>query len=108
MIGKGNTRPAQTQKGELVSNGNEWGTKPNAPMGFAPRAQDPVSNGKPRMVRGLGAITSLYRPREIYKVMRLTVTWLLICIAWIWLTAQPAQTPPPPVEQWHPRYLHMV
>ena len=37
---------AHSQIGQLVGNGKGTGTKPNAPMGFAPRAQDPVRFGR--------------------------------------------------------------
>ena len=37
---------AHSQIGDLVGNGKATASKPNAPMGFAPRAQDPVRFGR--------------------------------------------------------------
>ena len=59
---------AHSQKGRLVGNGKGSMTKPNTPMGFAPRAQDPVRFGRgfhmqDHMVFGLvtAVFTNAYR-----------------------------------------------
>ena len=45
-VGNGAGRVGHSQKGLMVGNGKGIMTKPNAPMGFAPRAQDPVRFGR--------------------------------------------------------------
>ena len=45
-VGNGAGRVGHSQKGRLVGNGKGTMTKPNAPMGFAPRAQDIDALGK--------------------------------------------------------------
>jgi hypothetical protein len=46
MIGKGAREWRLSQISHMVSIGKGTGTKPKAPMGFAPRAQDPVRFGR--------------------------------------------------------------
>jgi len=46
MIGNSTREWRHSQNGALVSIGKGSMTKPNAPMGFAPRAQDPVRFGR--------------------------------------------------------------
>ena len=46
MIGNSVREWWASQKGHVVSVGKGAGTKPNAPMGFAPRARIPVSVGR--------------------------------------------------------------
>ena len=45
-VGNGAGRVGHSQKGLMVTPGKGTVTKPNAPMGFAPRAQDPVRIGR--------------------------------------------------------------
>ena len=46
MIGKGSRRMVPSQIDQVVSNGKRPRTIPKPPMGFAPRAQDPVRFGR--------------------------------------------------------------
>ena len=46
MIGNSVREWRHSQNGQLVSIGKGAMTKPNAPMAFAPRAQDPVRFGR--------------------------------------------------------------
>jgi hypothetical protein len=46
MIGNSTRERRWSQNGQLVGNGKGTGTKPNPPMGFAPRAQDIDALGK--------------------------------------------------------------
>jgi hypothetical protein len=46
MIGNSTRERRWSQNGQLVGNGKGTASKPNPPMAFAPRAQDPVRFGR--------------------------------------------------------------
>ena len=48
MIGNSVIERRPSQIGPMVTPGKGTSTKPNTPMGFAPRAQDPVRFGRAR------------------------------------------------------------
>ena len=52
MIGNSTRERRWSQNGQLVGNGKGSMTKPNPPMVFAPRAQDPVSFGRVKHMQG--------------------------------------------------------